>query len=204
MEISKFLFMTGEEPRYVVYRTSLPVLRSLYELLGEAGVGSWQTEFEVAREEGREVAFYSGVGWAGDTFENMNCIGFGELVFLLGDDIDWNSEVITIENVFLYMIEEVEGNWVPITKWQKDSLDLKLDPATHKTIVGLIKERQSDFLYDYDDDDNEFLSFQEGRESSLADFESEDGSIYTVGWQDLDDLSELSKCWPFTLKFSQD
>lgn len=202
--ISKFLFISDKQPQYIVYKTSFSAIESVYRLLENIGLDSWKNEFEIATDENYETSFYTGVGRTSDGFENLNCISLSESIFFLGDDISWNEKELTIENVTLYIVEEsANGDWVPVPKWHTDYLTVNIGKLPHSRIIKTVEERRADFLYDTDEDDIEFLSMQDDRSESLGEFSSEDGNIFTVNWDDLDDLLSISIVWPFSLKFSE-
>jgi hypothetical protein len=203
-DISKFLFISKKQPTYVVYKTSFPAIESIYRLLENIGFDSWKDELNNAIEENQKISFYTGVGRAINSFENINCISLSETIFFLGDDISWSDNEITIENVTFYLVEESDGVWMPKPKWHTDYLTLDIGTLQHSQIIKTIEERRADFLYDTDEDDTEFLAFQDDRSDSLGEFNSEDGTIFTVDWDDLDDLMLISMSWPFLLKFSND
>ena len=163
MEISKFLFAVDKQPKYVVYKCNTRPIQYLYSLLINAGITTWETEFEAALEDDYECTFYSGVGRIEEGFENINCISLSESVFFLGDDIHWKNDSITIENVSLFIFEQDEEEWIPVEKWHTDFLELKIDQPTIDAIKATVEERRLDFLYDLDEDDNEFLAINDGR-----------------------------------------
>jgi hypothetical protein len=203
--LAKFLYVAEKEPTYVVYKTELQPTKDIFSLLEPVGFSGWEEEFESALNGENQLFFYTGVGRSGDSFENLNCLVFSESVFFLGDDIHLNSSEAILENVSCFKYQEnSEGNWLPVVISENERLEIPLTKNQLESISKALEERRADFLYDFDDDDNEYLAYQPKREKSLGRFSSSDDVIFTDEWEDLEDLVLISRIWPFNLKLSEE
>lgn len=201
MPIQKFICVNKSSPLFVVYKSQLKPNEQNFKLLSLLGIDDWQSELNLAKEGETTVSFFSGVGAIdNETFDKINGIMFGEAAIILGDDIFIEGEICRIENVRGHLFScNKDGEWVSQCRLEQDYIDIQLPEDDIKTVIRVLEERKLDILFDTDDDDNEFLAFQDDRQESLKKLKSSDGVIFTEHWDDIDDLVVLSKVWSFSL-----
>jgi hypothetical protein len=206
MNISKYVFLEGKVPQYVIYKTELTAMPELFIHLKKLGMPNWEAALQDAVQNKPALwkpVFISGIGvTGGGAYDWVYAIMFGKSACFWSYDLGIGKDFIEIGGTCKgYRDTHSPDIGEQEPTYQAMNPRFKLDKENLKRINALKNEMDQEFLLKLSDDDEEFIETKVELRKYLKSFKKHKGGIYTCNWDDLEDLAGLSQAWEFTLCF---
>ena len=206
MNISKYFFLEGKAPQYVIYKTELTATPELFIHLKKLGMPNWKAALQDAVQNKQALwkpVFISGIGaTGGGAYDWVYAIMFGKTICFWAYDLDIGNDFIKFGgNCAGYRDTHSPDIGGQDPTYQAMHPRFKLDKENLKRINALKKGMEQEFLLKLSEDDEEFIETKVELSKYLKPFKKHKGGVYTFNWDDLDDLAGLSAVWEYSLSF---